>query len=194
MSCLNEVLNGALRKFLWRPTVSPDRPVTIDALVLDWPRHDSGLYGIIFIRYKGWEYKPFFEGLVLGKNTFSIKFRHMPVRDSATRNFSLLVPPILELELGLSKLTDEVIKREQTGHQWGPADVVPAWVYTLVSGGGVVSILGSYFSIGVFATLSQYVSRRDLWTLADALCLCNCRSETKPDWGVTRVESGCLVL
>ncbi|WP_164974770.1 hypothetical protein [Halegenticoccus tardaugens] len=62
-------------------------------------------------------------------------------------------------ELQLSELTDEVIKRERTSHQWAPTDVVPAWVYTLVSGGGVVSILGSYLKIGVFATLSV-----SMWT------------------------------
>ncbi len=56
-------------------------------------------------------------------------------------------------ELHVAELADEVVKREQ-GDDRSAIEAVPPRVYTLVSGGGLVSIIGSYFEIGAFAALS----------------------------------------
>ncbi|WP_101296033.1 hypothetical protein [Halegenticoccus soli] len=59
-------------------------------------------------------------------------------------------------ELHLSKLTEEVLEREKEHQRMDrPAEsVVPGWVYTFLSGAGLISVVGSYFEVGPFATLS----------------------------------------
>ncbi|WP_129116733.1 hypothetical protein [Halegenticoccus tardaugens] len=59
-------------------------------------------------------------------------------------------------ELHLSELTEEVLEREREHHGIDrPAkSAVPWWVYTGVSGAGLISLIGSYVEVGPFTILS----------------------------------------
>ncbi|WP_143423185.1 hypothetical protein [Halegenticoccus soli] len=58
-------------------------------------------------------------------------------------------------ELHVSELVEEILEREQVNTQQSADEVVPVGVYTLVSGGGLVGIVGSYFEVDAFAFLSD---------------------------------------
>ncbi|WP_129116716.1 hypothetical protein [Halegenticoccus tardaugens] len=57
-------------------------------------------------------------------------------------------------ELHVSELVEEVLERQEDSSQRTADGVVPVGVYTLVSGGGLGGIVGSYFELGAFAALS----------------------------------------
>ncbi|WP_101294647.1 hypothetical protein [Halegenticoccus soli] len=65
-----------------------------------------------------------------------------------------------EGELHISELVDEVIERERNGFDGGGDDLsvgwrsIPPWAFSLVSLGGITTVLGSHFEIGHFVVLS----------------------------------------